>query len=42
MTPKFDDVAVHRPRNGHRVDIREGYIRSAYEDADEKLGSPAS
>ena len=37
-TPKFDD-AVHRPRHGRTASrIREGYIRSAYHDADEKLG----
>ena len=29
---------VHGPRHGPPVEIREGYIRSAYEDADEKLG----
>src|SRR4051812_16130575 len=36
-TPKFDDAEC-TPNTAHRVAIREGYIRSAYEDADEKLG----
>ncbi|MFL6066144.1 MAG: 5'-nucleotidase C-terminal domain-containing protein [Gaiellaceae bacterium] len=36
-TPKFDDTEC-TPNTAHRVAIREGYIRSAYQDADEKLG----
>jgi 2',3'-cyclic-nucleotide 2'-phosphodiesterase (5'-nucleotidase family) len=35
-SPKFDDTQC-TPNTAHRVAIREGYIRSAYEDADEKL-----
>jgi 2',3'-cyclic-nucleotide 2'-phosphodiesterase (5'-nucleotidase family) len=38
VTPKFSDTDTCTGRGtAHRVDIREGYIRSAYEDADEKL-----
>jgi 2',3'-cyclic-nucleotide 2'-phosphodiesterase (5'-nucleotidase family)/predicted AlkP superfamily phosphohydrolase/phosphomutase len=37
VTPKFDDVQCTGRGTAHRVDIREGYIRSAYQDADEKL-----
>jgi 2',3'-cyclic-nucleotide 2'-phosphodiesterase (5'-nucleotidase family)/predicted AlkP superfamily phosphohydrolase/phosphomutase len=36
-SPRFDDTEC-TPNTAHRVAIREGYIRSAYEDADEKLG----
>ena len=38
VTPKFDDVQCTGRGTAHRTAIREGYIRSAYEDADEKLG----
>jgi 2',3'-cyclic-nucleotide 2'-phosphodiesterase (5'-nucleotidase family) len=38
VTPKFDDVQCTGRGTAHRVAIREGYIRSAYADADEKLG----
>ena len=38
VTPKFNDVTCTGRGTAHRVDIREGFIRSAYEDADEKLG----
>ena len=38
VTPKFDDVQCTGRGTANRVAIREGYIRSAYEDADEKLG----
>jgi 2',3'-cyclic-nucleotide 2'-phosphodiesterase (5'-nucleotidase family) len=38
VTPKFDDVTCTGRGTADRVAIREGYIRSAYEDADEKLG----
>jgi 2',3'-cyclic-nucleotide 2'-phosphodiesterase (5'-nucleotidase family)/predicted AlkP superfamily phosphohydrolase/phosphomutase len=38
VNPKFDDVQCTGRGTAGRVDIREGYIRSAYEDADEKLG----
>ena len=38
VNPKFDDTACTGRGTAHRVEIREGYIRSAYEDADEKLG----
>jgi 2',3'-cyclic-nucleotide 2'-phosphodiesterase (5'-nucleotidase family)/predicted AlkP superfamily phosphohydrolase/phosphomutase len=38
VTPKFDDVQCTGRGTAHRVAVREGYIRSAYEDADEKLG----
>ena len=38
VTPEVRRRAVHGPRHGERVAIREGYIRSAYADADEKLG----
>jgi 2',3'-cyclic-nucleotide 2'-phosphodiesterase (5'-nucleotidase family)/predicted AlkP superfamily phosphohydrolase/phosphomutase len=37
VTPKFDDVQCTGRGSANRVAIREGYIRSAYEDADEKL-----
>ena len=37
-TPKFDDVTCTGAGTAHRVAIREGFIRSAYVDADEKLG----
>jgi 2',3'-cyclic-nucleotide 2'-phosphodiesterase (5'-nucleotidase family)/predicted AlkP superfamily phosphohydrolase/phosphomutase len=36
-SPRFDDVQC-TPNTAHRIAIREEYIRSAYEDADEKLG----
>jgi 2',3'-cyclic-nucleotide 2'-phosphodiesterase (5'-nucleotidase family) len=38
VTPRFDDVTCTGRGTAHRVAIREGYIRSAYVDADEKLG----
>ena len=38
VTPKFDDVTCTGRGTAGRVAIREGYIRSAYADADEKLG----
>src|SRR5207247_6928144 len=38
VLPKFDDVQCTGRGTANRVAIREGYIRSAYEDADEKLG----
>jgi hypothetical protein len=38
VNPRFDDVQCTGRGTAHRVAIREGYIRSAYEDADEKLG----
>jgi 2',3'-cyclic-nucleotide 2'-phosphodiesterase (5'-nucleotidase family) len=38
VTPRFDDVQCTGRGTAHRVAIREGYIRSAYVDADEKLG----
>src|SRR5215217_9202487 len=38
VKPRFDDVQCTGRGTAHRVAIREGYIRSAYEDADEKLG----
>src|SRR4051794_5416971 len=38
VNPKFDDVACTGRGTAHRVAAREGYIRSAYADADEKLG----
>jgi 2',3'-cyclic-nucleotide 2'-phosphodiesterase (5'-nucleotidase family)/predicted AlkP superfamily phosphohydrolase/phosphomutase len=38
VTPKFDDVQCTGRGTANRVAIREGYIRSAYHDADEKLG----
>jgi 2',3'-cyclic-nucleotide 2'-phosphodiesterase (5'-nucleotidase family) len=38
VNPKFDDVTCTGRGTAHRVAIREGYIRSAYVDADEKLG----
>jgi 2',3'-cyclic-nucleotide 2'-phosphodiesterase (5'-nucleotidase family)/predicted AlkP superfamily phosphohydrolase/phosphomutase len=37
VTPKFDDVQCTGRGTAHRVAIREGFIRSAYADADEKL-----
>src|SRR5215210_1097932 len=37
INPKFDDVTCTGRGTAGRVAIREGYIRSAYEDADEKL-----
>jgi len=37
VTPKFDDVQCTGRGTAGRVAIREGYIRSAYADADEKL-----
>ncbi len=39
INPKFNDTNCPPENRGtaHRVAIREGYIRSAYEDADEKL-----
>jgi 2',3'-cyclic-nucleotide 2'-phosphodiesterase (5'-nucleotidase family)/predicted AlkP superfamily phosphohydrolase/phosphomutase len=38
VNPKFDDVQCTGRGTANRVAIREGYIRSAYADADEKLG----
>ena len=38
VTPKFDDTACTGRGTAGRAGIREGYIRSAYVDADEKLG----
>jgi 2',3'-cyclic-nucleotide 2'-phosphodiesterase (5'-nucleotidase family) len=38
VNPKFDDVTCTGRGTAHRVATREGYIRSAYADADEKLG----
>jgi 2',3'-cyclic-nucleotide 2'-phosphodiesterase (5'-nucleotidase family) len=38
VTPKFDDVTCTGRGTANRVAIREGYIRSGYVDADEKLG----
>ena len=38
VNPKFDDVTCTGRGTANRVAIREGYIRSAYKDADEKLG----
>ena len=38
VTPKFADVQCTGRGTAGRVAIREGYIRSAYQDADEKLG----
>jgi hypothetical protein len=38
VTPRFDDVACTGRGTANRVAIREGYIRSAYAEADEKLG----
>src|SRR5215208_4008937 len=38
VTPKFNDVQCTGRGTAGRVAIREGYIRSAYQDADEKLG----
>ena len=38
VNPKFDDVPCTGRGTAGRVAIREGYIRSAYADADEKLG----
>ena len=38
VTPKFDDVTCTGRGTAHRVAIREEYIRSGYQDADEKLG----
>jgi 2',3'-cyclic-nucleotide 2'-phosphodiesterase (5'-nucleotidase family) len=38
VTPKFDDVTCTGRGTAGRVATREAYIRSAYEDADEKLG----
>jgi 2',3'-cyclic-nucleotide 2'-phosphodiesterase (5'-nucleotidase family)/predicted AlkP superfamily phosphohydrolase/phosphomutase len=38
VNPKFDDVQCTGRGTAHRVAIREEYIRSAYADADEKLG----
>ena len=37
VLPKFDDVQCTGRGTANRVAIREGYIRSSYEDADEKL-----
>ena len=37
VTPKFDDVQCTGRGTAGRVAIREGYIRSGYADADEKL-----
>ena len=38
VAPKFDDTTCSDRAKANRVAIREGYIRSAYHDADEKLG----
>jgi 2',3'-cyclic-nucleotide 2'-phosphodiesterase (5'-nucleotidase family)/predicted AlkP superfamily phosphohydrolase/phosphomutase len=38
VTPKFDDVQCTGRGTAGRVAAREGYIRSAYADADQKLG----
>ena len=38
VTPKFDDVQCTGRGTAGRTAIREGYIRSGYADADEKLG----
>jgi 2',3'-cyclic-nucleotide 2'-phosphodiesterase (5'-nucleotidase family) len=38
VNPKFNDVQCTGAGTAGRVAIREGYIRSAYQDADEKLG----
>jgi hypothetical protein len=38
VTPKFDDVSCTGRGTAGRVATREGYIHSAYADADEKLG----
>ena len=38
VIPKFDDVQCTGTGTAGLVDTREGYIRSAYVDADEKLG----
>jgi 2',3'-cyclic-nucleotide 2'-phosphodiesterase (5'-nucleotidase family) len=38
VNPKFNDVTCTGAGTAGRVAIREGYIRSAYADADEKLG----
>lgn len=38
VTPKFDDVTCTGRGTAHRIAVREGYIRSGYADADEKLG----
>ena len=38
VTPRFDDVQCTGRGTANRVAIREGYIRSGYVDADEKLG----
>ncbi len=38
VSPKFDDVTCTGRGTAGRVGTREGYIRSAYADADEKLG----
>jgi 2',3'-cyclic-nucleotide 2'-phosphodiesterase (5'-nucleotidase family) len=38
VIPKFDDVTCTGRGTADRVAIREGYIRSAYAEADEKLG----
>src|SRR5262249_24961504 len=37
VTPKFDDVECTGRGTAGRVDAREGYIRSAYSEADAKL-----
>ncbi|HEU5212125.1 MAG TPA: 5'-nucleotidase C-terminal domain-containing protein [Gaiellaceae bacterium] len=38
VIPKFDDVQCTGRGTAGRVDVREGYIRSAYHEADAKLG----
>jgi 2',3'-cyclic-nucleotide 2'-phosphodiesterase (5'-nucleotidase family) len=38
VIPKFDDTECEGTGTAGLVDVREGYIRSAYVDADEKLG----
>jgi 2',3'-cyclic-nucleotide 2'-phosphodiesterase (5'-nucleotidase family) len=42
VTPKFDDVTCTGAGTAGRVAIREGYIRSAYHEADTKLGMARS
>ncbi|HZO95889.1 MAG TPA: 5'-nucleotidase C-terminal domain-containing protein [Gaiellaceae bacterium] len=37
VLPKFDDVQCTGRGTAHRVEVREGYIRSAYHEADAKL-----
>jgi 2',3'-cyclic-nucleotide 2'-phosphodiesterase (5'-nucleotidase family) len=42
VTPKFDDVQCTGRGTANRVEIREGFIRSAYHEADAKLGLAGS